>query len=174
MSAAELVFLIFAFLAMAGAVLVLLGESTRHVFRGFALTGGALAGLFVLLSAPVVAALEVLAVAVVLVAVGPAAQLLSAQSSRKPGRLVHAVGGLGLGVLVFVLLGTLARQYVSYGAELDEDPGFGSHGRLASELFGRHVLSLEILALILLTAVIAVVLATRRQTAPSVGDADSL
>jgi NADH:ubiquinone oxidoreductase subunit 6 (subunit J) len=97
-------------------------------------------------------------------AVAPVARGLL--GTRRPiGRSGRILGGLGLGVLVFVLLGTLARQYLSYGADVDADPHFGGFGRLAADLMGPRALALDVAGVILLVAVLAVVLAARVFTA---------
>lgn len=160
MSGAELVFLIFAALTVGGAFVLLRANDPRRMIGGFALVYGALAAIHVLLVAPVVAVVHLLVGGGLVLAVAPVASGLL--GARRPiGRAGLVLGGLSLGVLAFVLLGTLARQYLSYGAELEADPGFGGFTRLAADLMGPRALALDVVGLVLLVAVVAVVLAAR-------------
>lgn len=171
MSGAELVFLVFAAVVLAGAVVVVRVEDARRATWGFLTAFGGLAALHVLLSAPVVAGVHVLVAGAMVGAMAPAVAVLrAAPRSRPPGRWARVIGGLGVAVLAFVLISTMARQYVSYGADLDADQEFGAPGRIAADLFGRHVVTLEVLGLVLVVAVVAVVLGTRGSRAGQEGE----
>ncbi len=169
MSGAELVFLVFALLAVAAAVLVVIASEPRRILAGYAGLAGALAVIFVLLQAPVVAVAHLLVGIAALGSAFPGASRLTTPTG-KVGRTALSLGGLALAVIAFVLFGTLARQYVSYGADLDPDRGFGGFESVGPELFGRHAIAVDVVGLMLLCAVMAVVLARRGPASPNDGE----
>jgi len=160
MSGAELVFVVFAAMAAVGFATTLRSRKGPRRTGGLALFFLALSGLHVLLAAPIVALVQVIAGAgvIALLAAGS-----PADGSNEPPRSRRdaALAGLGVVGLGFVLVGTMARQYVSFGADLDAQPEFGSAPALGAELFGRHALSVDVLGLVLLVAVVAVTSAAR-------------
>lgn len=86
-------------------------------------------------------------------------------ASLKPGRL--GVGGLLLtvtwGVLAFALVGTMARQYVTFGAQLERRPAYGEVVARDGTQGERAGFILHTGALLLLFAPLAVGLARPRK-----------
>jgi NADH:ubiquinone oxidoreductase subunit 6 (subunit J) len=154
----------FAALAVIGGGLAVLSRDARRQRFGFMAAFVGLAALMVMLQAGIVGVI-VLACGALIAGVTGSAGPAQADAQR-PNRLNQVVLAGGLGVIGFVLLSTLSRQYVSYGADLADDPGFGGYARLASEMFGRHALAIEIVALVLVAALVTVGLAFREAQAP--------
>jgi NADH-quinone oxidoreductase subunit J len=67
----------------------------------------------------------------------------------------------GVGFLLWVLFGTLARQYVTTGAELDPGSEFGTAYAMGREIFKDYLFAFEAVSLLLLAAVIGAVVVAR-------------
>jgi NADH:ubiquinone oxidoreductase subunit 6 (subunit J) len=161
MTVAQLAFYPLAGLALIGAAAAVLDRDPGRARAGTGLMGVALVGHCALLEAPVVA----LVAGVVVFALALLARTLPVAPTGDPARPTAAALIVAAG-LAFVLVSTLARQYVSFGIDLDRRPGFGTLAQLGPELFGRRGLALAIVAGAFVCAAIAVGLVRR---APPVG-----
>ena len=159
------IFSIFAALAVASALVVVLHRNPVYSTLSLVLTLISLAVLFVLLGAPFIAALQVLiytgAIVVLFLFVVMLLNVGREEPSGKRGLLQKVLAGAG----ALALLGYVAVAYrAAYAgrdlAPLDED--FVSLHTLATQLFSEYLLTFELVGLLLLVAVIgATVLAGR-------------
>lgn len=160
-----LIFLVFAGLAVGSALVVVLHRNPVYSTMSLVVTLISIAVLFVLLGAPFIAALQVLIYTGAIVVLFLFVVMLLNIGREEIGadrRLVPkavAAGGAGL----FLLLTGGALWRATSGAtpgELTEE--FVALKVLAGELFGRYLLTFELVGLLLLVAVIAAtVLAAR-------------
>jgi len=162
------VFLIFAFLALASAVVVVLHRNPVYSVMSLVVTLISLAVLFVLLGAPFIAALQVLVyTGAILVLFLFVLMLLNVEAeapeagSRRIRRWVAVISATTFSVLLGVFfwsrfasfqLAPLTREQVSVRA-------------LAAELFSTYLLPFEIIGLLLLAAVVAATMLARKPSA---------
>ena len=147
--------------ALGAGVLVV---TTRHVVRAglwLVVTLGAVAGLYLMLTAELVAWVQVLlyvgaVVVLLLFAVmltrAPIGASEDLNRSRWPGLLVGGGAGLGLAAL-------LADAYRWTSVDLPAEPG--TAGRLGAEVFQRWVLPFEVLSVLLLAALVGAIVVSR-------------
>ena len=141
MSLTLLIFWILALAGLAGASLVLLRKDAAQAAGAFAGTCVAAAGLMLLMQAPFVALVQAGVGAGVAWAVALAASSTSApvDGARRP-LWTRMVAGGALGVVAYVFASTLARQYVSFGADLAKRPRpLGGADEVFRLLAGRQV-----------------------------------
>jgi NADH-quinone oxidoreductase subunit J len=162
-----LIFLLFAGLALGSALVVVLHKNPIYSTMSLVVTLISIAVLFVLLGAPFIAALQVLiytgAIVVLFLFVVMLLNIGREEIAAERGLITKAVAAGG--ALLFLLMTAAALWQASSGAALDElTPEFVSLRVLAAELFGRYLLTFELVGLLLLVAVIAAtVLAARAQ-----------
>lgn len=163
------VFALFAVLALASAVVVVIHPNPVYSTMSLVVTLVSLAALFLLLGAPFIAALQVLIyTGAILVLFLFVIMLLNVQDEELPRPTSRSAQrwAAGLGGTIFaglVLLYTWRQLAAETLAPLSEE--FVSLHRLARELFDDYLLPFEIVGLLLLVAVIAAtVLARRPQT----------
>ena len=159
----ELVFLGYAGLSLISALLAItrreLAGARRWLMIALLLAGAALLHL----EAPLVAAAWIAGLAV-----GAPLCLGRGSTSASGGGLRHALWStLALGFVLFVLLGTVARQYVWYGARLPEGVAFGGPTALAEELTRRGEALLIVGPLLAFTVVCVAVATSERRGAGS-------
>lgn len=152
------IFLLFALLALASALVVVLHRNPVYSTLSLVVTLISLAVLFVLLGAPFIAALQILiytgAIVVLFLFVVMLLNIGREEIAQNRGVVQKALAGLA----ALVFLGIVASaMWGLYGATevgpLTEE--FVSLRVLAMELFGEYLLTFELVGLLLLVAVIA-------------------
>jgi NADH-quinone oxidoreductase subunit J len=163
------VFLLFAALAVASAVVVVAHRNPVHSTMALVLTLFSVAVLFVLLGAPFVAALQILIYAgAILVLFLFVIMLLNIQREEAPyrGQPVQRWGAI-LGAAVFCgMLATLLFRSHDGAALAPLTPALVSFQGLAADLFSIDLLPFEIVGLLLLVAVIGASAVAKRPPAP--------
>ena len=153
-----LVFVLFASLATGAALVVVIHRNPVYSTLSLVVTLVSLAVLFVLLGAPFIAALQVLiytgAIVVLFLFVVMLLNIGREEIGRQGGLLQK--GAAVLGSLLFVLL-TGGAFWARLGSRTpgELEPDLVSLEALARGLFGRYLLTFEIVGLLLLVAVIA-------------------
>jgi len=154
--------------ALLGAVVVVVSRRPMRSALGLLLTVLATAGLYLLLRAELLAALQVLiyagAVVVLLVFV---ITFLDQGAISAPGgrRLPVRVLGAAAAVYVFYLMGRELFE-VGLGTRLPVGEGFGTTAALARELFGSFLIPFEAASMLLLAAIVGAVAVARGRTDP--------
>ncbi|MBL4684201.1 MAG: NADH-quinone oxidoreductase subunit J [Nannocystaceae bacterium] len=131
----------------------------------------AVAVCYVLLSASFIAVLQVLVYAgammvlfVFVIMVLDVSETGEA-THRRPTRVrqlgYYGAVVVGVGLLFWVLSGTLARQFLTPGADLRNQPEFGSADAVGRVLFGQYLFAFEAISMLLLAAVIGAVVVAR-------------
>ncbi|GEM_PF-3980996 len=162
MQIGELVFFVFAGLALVSAGVAVFGRDSRRSCFAFALGGLAVAGVEVLLWAPVVAAIQAVVALGVLVALAPAQdRSVKKNTENRPKWVDFGITATSLGLLGFVFISTWARQWVTEGEDVARRPEFGTFEGLSQDLVHGSLLSLELIGALMLCAVIATVALTR-------------
>ena len=161
------VFLLFAALALGSALMVVLLRNPVHSTLSLVLTLIAIAALFVLLGAPFLAALQVLVYtgAIVVLFLFVVMLLNIGREEMASDRGLVQKGAAGLGALVLLGMVGAALWQGTAGHELaplTED--FVSLKVLAAQLFGRYLVTFELVGLLLLVAVIAATVLAARPT----------
>src|SRR5262245_24749097 len=163
----EILFYIFAGLTLVFGLLVVANPFSRNPVTSamfLVLTIGSLAGLFVLLQAFFLAAVQVLVYAgAVMVLFLFVIMLLDLKAEeRRKIKLVGAIAGLvSVGVITAIFLQSLAQA-----APLNTEPApalQGGTARLGQLLFTEYLLPFEIVSVLLLVAMIGVVLLSKRE-----------
>jgi NADH-quinone oxidoreductase subunit J len=131
----------------------------------------AVAGCYVMLHATFLAAIQVLVYAgAIMVLFVFVIMVLDVDESgrvehRRPSRVAKLgyFGSIALagGFLAWVLLGTIARQFVTPGAEVPAGSDFGTAQSLGRALFRDYLFAFEAISLLLLAAVIGAVVVAR-------------
>jgi len=165
------VFVVFALAALVSAVIVVTHRNPVYSTMSLVVTLLSTAVLFVLLGSPFLAALQVLLyTGAILVLFLFVIMLLNVGRERpSSGRTPALTWIAGVGALVF--FGAVGRLlWETHSAEVPPalTPDFVSTGRLAQALFSTYLLPFEIIALLLLVAIVAASWVARR---PS-GDED--
>ncbi len=159
------IFLIFAALAVGSALVVVLHRNPVYSTMSLVVTLVSLAVLFVLLGAPFIAALQVLiytgAIVVLFLFVLMLLNVGREETATERGTPQKVAAGAGAVILLGMVGAALWQQLA--GVEPQAlSPEFVSMRVLAAELFGRYLLTFELVGLLLLVAVIAAtVLAAR-------------
>lgn len=166
----EIVFILLGVVTLAAAVLVVTTRQLVHAALWLVVAFGALAGCYLVLSAELVAWVQVLiyvgAIVVLLLfgimltraPVGPSADL---DSGNRPAALVVAVGLAG--VLVTVIVDGFRTAYVPSARA---SSGAGSAETVGAALFRDWVLPFEALSVLLLAALIGAIVLSRREIGP--------
>jgi NADH:ubiquinone oxidoreductase subunit 6 (subunit J) len=164
-----------AFLALAGvmlgaALLVVLGRNIIRSGLWMILSFAALAGIYALLGATLVAAAQVL-IYIGAISVLVLFAIMLTQSKAGPAKLVFhhqawaaAIASIMLAVILMVVI--LATQWPLAA----EGPIFVTAQTIARLLFGNYVLAFEVVSVLLLAAVIGGVFLAKREDAPDPGE----
>ena len=161
----EIFFYLFAALAVVCALLVVANPFSGNPVTStmfLVLCIGSLAGLFVLLHAFFLAAVQVLvyagAVMVLFLFVIMLLDLKEEQR-RKFSNLALVAGLIGVGALAFVMISTIWQSNIGHGAEPKLE---GATLSLGKTLFTTYLLPFEIVSVLLLVAMVGVVLLSKR------------
>jgi NADH-quinone oxidoreductase subunit J len=163
----DLLFLVLAGVLIGAALLVVLGRDIIRSGLWMILSFAALAGVYVLLGAPLVAAAQVL-VYIGAISVLVLFAIMLTQSKVGPSRLVfhHQAGIAGIAVLVLAAVLVFALTGTAWPEAIAQRQASGTDV-LARLLFDQYVLPFEIVSVLLLAAVIGgVFLAKREDEAP--------
>ena len=158
------VFALFAFLAVASAMVVVTHRNPVYSVMSLVVTLISLAVLFVLLGAPFLAALQVLVyTGAILVLFLFVIMLLNIEPEAPAGG--HKLQKLGAAVAVLVFAGLLATWFVDAQGSVEPvalDAEAVALEPLARRLFSTYLLPFEIVGVLLLAAVIAATVLARR------------
>lgn len=171
MSGAELVFYACAALAVLSSLATITRRNPVVAAVWLVTTFAAVALCYILLSATFLAAIQVLvyAGAMMVLFLFVIMVLDVDETGRAEHRRPSRVARLGYygsiivagGFLAWVLVGTLARQYITTGAELPPGSMFGSAESMGRQLFRDYLFAFEAISLLLLAAVIGAVVVAR-------------
>ncbi len=173
MSGQLLVFYAFAALALGSALATITRRNPVVAAVWLVATFFAVAVCYLLLSATFLAAIQILvyagAIMVLFVFVIMVLDVdeRGREEHRRPSRVAR-IGYYGSiviagGFLAFVLVGTLARQYVQPGPDLSTKGDFGSAESIGRVLFTDYLFAFEAVSLLLLAAVIGAVVVARNR-----------
>lgn len=158
----DILFHIFAFLAVFGALSVVLLQNPVYSALFLAFTMSILGILFFMLQAPFVAAAQIIvyagAVMVLFVMVVMLFNLKAENEKILPANMSTAIK-LGSGLLLLVVLSGSSWLAISQAAPEDKD--FGSTVELSKLLFTNHVFSFEAVSFLLLVAIVGSVALAR-------------
>jgi NADH-quinone oxidoreductase subunit J len=167
----QVLFLFFSLIAVATAVFVVAARNPLHSALSLIGTFFALAGIYVLLGAHLLAAIQVLvyagAVMVLFVFVIMLLNLKDEELGAPKPTIMKALGGLGVAVTTVGLIGKVfwdLRQTAPAGAiqaasELDlaQHADFGTVAAVGRAIYGPYMLPFEVTSLLLLVAIVAAV-----------------
>lgn len=159
-----LVFLIFAFLALASALVVVAHKNPVYSTMALVVTLFSVAVLFVLLGAPFIGVLQVLVYTGAIVVLFLFVIMLlniGREDSQIAGHKPQLIVSI-LGAILFAGLLILALLTMQVGSQQALSPELVSLKGLASVLFNDFLLPFEIIGLLLLVAVIGATVAARR------------
>lgn len=161
----DLIFVALATLMLGGALLVVLGRNIIRSGLWMILSFAALAGLYALLGAPLVAAAQVL-VYIGAISVLILFAIMLTQSKFGPPKLVFHHQAWAAALLAVFLVVILAVTVIATPwPVVDVGPVVASTQAIAHLLFGNYTLAFEVVSVILLAAVIGgVFLAKREET----------
>lgn len=171
MSGSEIVFFMFAAIAVVSAIATVTRKNPVVAAVWLVATFFAVAVIYVQLSASFLAVLQVLVYAGAMMVLFVFVIMVldvdesGAAESRRPSR----VGRFGYyfslllsgGLLVWVLLATLSKQFITPGARIDPTAEFGSANSVGRLLFTDYLFAFESISLLLLAAVIGAVVVAR-------------
>jgi NADH:ubiquinone oxidoreductase subunit 6 (subunit J) len=162
----DLIFVVLAGMMLGSALLVVLGRNIIRSGLWMILSFAALAGIYVLLGAPIVAAAQVL-IYIGAISVLVLFAIMLTQSKAGPGPLVFhhqawaaALAALGLGLLL-----TIVALWTDWPAAGDRGTAAETPA-VAALLFDQYVLAFEVVSVLLLAAVIGGVFLAKREDAP--------
>jgi NADH-quinone oxidoreductase subunit J len=170
-SGSELVFYAFALLAVVSALITITRKNPVVAAVWLVASFFAVAACYVMLSATFLAAIQVLVYAgaimvlfvfVIMVLDVDEAGVVEHKRPSRIGRIgYYGSVTLGVGFLFWVLAGTLARLFVTPGADLSAQPEFGSADAIGRSLFTDYLFAFEAISMLLLAAVIGAVVVAR-------------
>ena len=165
----DLLFLLLAGALLGGALLVVLGRDIIRSGLSMIFAFAALAGVYVLLGAPLIAAAQVL-VYIGAISVLILFAIMLTQTKAGPGRLVFhhqawagALTAVVLGVLLVLMVG--ATDWPLAGPERGTSPT----DTIALLLFQDYLFPLQVVGVLLLAAVVGGVFLAKREDAPDPG-----
>jgi NADH-quinone oxidoreductase subunit J len=171
MSGSELVFFAFSALAVVSAIATVTRKNPVVAAVWLVATFFAVAVIYVQLSATFLAVIQVLVYAgammvlFVFVIMVLDTDETGAAESRRPSRVGRFGYYLALllsgGLVVWVLLATLSKQFITPGARIDPQSDFGSADSVGRLLFTDYLFAFEAISLLLLAAVIGAVVVAR-------------
>jgi NADH-quinone oxidoreductase subunit J len=163
MALPDIPFYVFAALALLCGALVLVSRNPVNCAMFLVLTIASLAGLFVLLHAFFLAAIQILVYAgAVMVLFLFVIMLLNLKEEerRKIKKLISLVGLVSVGAILAIFLRSLRQSDLTTAASLD--PEGGSTVRLGTLLFTQYLLPFEIVSVLLLVAMVGVILLSKK------------
>jgi NADH-quinone oxidoreductase subunit J len=164
MSAPAVLFYVFAALAVVSALgMVLNVRNTVAAALSLVVTMVALAAIYVLLEAHLVAAIQVMVYAGAIVVLFLfVVMLLNLRSDDfAPGRArIQKLAGALLGI---ALLSQIVRSSVSLPAQPPAPPGFGGYRQLGVALYTDYVLLVEVASLLLTAAIVGALILAKRK-----------
>jgi NADH-quinone oxidoreductase subunit J len=173
MSGQELVFYLFAAIAVVSALATVSRRNPVVAAVWLVATFFAVAVCYLLLSATFLAAIQILVYAGAMMVLFVFVIMVldvderGREEHRRPSRVARLgyYGSLVLsgGFLAWVLLGTLARQFLSPGAAMDPSVEFGTANAIGREIFTDYLFAFEAISLLLLAAVIGAVVVARNR-----------
>jgi NADH-quinone oxidoreductase subunit J len=162
----DLLFLLFGAVLLGAALMTVVGRNIIRSGLWMILCFGALAGLYVILGAPLIAGAQVL-IYIGAISVLVLFAIMLTQSKAGPARLVFhhqawagALAAVFLAVLLAVVLS--ATQWPSETGRHEASPA----GDLARLLFSDYVLPFEVVSVLLLAAVIGGIFVAKREDRP--------
>lgn len=171
MSGSELVFYAFSALAVVSAIATVTRKNPVVAAVWLVATFFAVAVAYVLLSATFLAVLQVLVYAGAMMVLFVFVIMVldvdesGAAESRRPSRVgrfgYYFTVALAGGLMVWVLLATLSKQFITPGARIPPDSDFGSANAVGRLLFTDYLFAFEAISLLLLAAVIGAVVVAR-------------
>lgn len=160
MSLTELVFIVFAVIATGSALLSMTSHQLIHSALWLVVTLGAVAGCFVLMTAELVAWVQVLVYVGAVVVLVIFALMLTRQSGTTTAEVTgNRWVAAGLGAVAAVGLG--ATMIAGFRGERIEGRRIGSAESLGDALFTEWVLPFEILSGVLLAALVGAIVISR-------------
>ncbi len=161
-------FFVFAFIAIAGALGVVWARNPLHGALSLIGSFFALAGLYVLLGAHLLAALQVLvyagAVMVLFVFVIMLLNLKDEELGLPKPTIMKVLGGVGMGLVgMLVTVRALRGLAPATGDVIDlaTVPGFGTVEAVGRVIYGPFMLPFEVTSLLLLVAIVAAVVVAK-------------
>jgi NADH-quinone oxidoreductase subunit J len=162
MGASDILFYIFSALALICGVMILASRNPVNSAMFLVLTIGSLAGLFVLLEAFFLAAIQVLVYAgAVMVLFLFVIMLLDLKAEeRRKIKLLGVVGGVvAVGTILAIFFKSLSSASLNATRAPDFKAGTAELGRL---LFSQYLLPFEIVSVLLLVAMVGVILLSKK------------
>jgi NAD(P)H-quinone oxidoreductase subunit 6 len=164
----DLIFVVLAGMMLGSALLVVLGRNIIRSGLFMILSFVALAGIYVLLGAPIVAAAQVL-IYIGAISVLILFAIMLTQSKEGPTRLVfhHQAWAAALAAVVFGVLLTVVALWTRWPQVDPQADGVAAETpAVAALLFSDYVLAFEVVSVLLLAAVIGGVFLAKREDAP--------
>ncbi len=169
----DLIFLLLAGMMLGAALMVVLGKDIIRAGLFLMLSFGALAGIYVLLGAPIVAAAQVL---IYIGAIGVLIlfAIMLTQTKSGSGKLTfhHQAWAGGLAAIVLALMLLFVVLSTDWPNVLDA-PAAASTTAVATLLFTDHVFAFEIVGVLLLAAVIGGIFLAKREDSLDPGQRDA-
>lgn len=171
MSGSEIVFYLFAVIAVFSALATVTRKNPVVAAVWLVASFFAVAVCYILLSATFLAAIQVIVYAgammvlfVFVIMVLDVSETGEA-THKKPariGQIGYYVGvALASGFVLWVLAGTLARQFTTPGADISEMPGFGTANEVGRVLFTDYLFAFEGVSMLLMASVVGAVVVAR-------------
>lgn len=169
----DLIFLLLAGMMLGAALMVVLGRDIIRAGLFLMLSFGALAGIYVLLGAPIVAAAQVL---IYIGAIGVLIlfAIMLTQTKAGPSKLIfhHQAWAGGLAAIVLAVILTVVMLSTDW-PDVSEAPAAASTTDVATLLFTDHVFAFEIVGVLLLAAVIGGIFLAKREDSVDPGEHDA-
>lgn len=169
----DLIFLLLAGMLLGAALMVVLGRDIIRAGLFLMLSFGALAGIYVLLGAPIVAAAQVL---IYIGAIGVLIlfAIMLTQTKAGPSRLVfhHQAWAGGLAAIVLAVLLVVVMLSTDW-PNASGAPAAAATTAVATLLFTDYVFAFEIVGVLLLAAVIGGIFLAKREDSVDPGERDA-
>jgi NADH:ubiquinone oxidoreductase subunit 6 (subunit J) len=165
----DLLFLLLAGLMLGMALLVVIGRNIIRSGLAMILSFAALAGIYVLLGAPLVAAAQVL-IYIGAISVLVLFAIMLTQSKEGPANLVFHHQAWAAGIASIVLAVLLVGVFIGTQWPLAVEQGASATTDVARLLFSEYILAFEVVSVLLLAAVIGGVFIAKREDAPDPGE----
>lgn len=161
---ANLMFFVFALLAIGGAIFAISFNRVIHIVVSLAVTFLSLAGLYVILNAEFVAFVQVLiyagAISILMIFGIMMTKHQSEETELK--RPLHS-WLLGIGTLAFFGILFYAIQNSKFPAPEAFDPGANNTEAIGKALFGAHVIPFELMSVLLTVAFIGAIVLAKKE-----------
>lgn len=163
----QMIFLILAFVTVAAALVVVAGRNIVHAALSLVLAFSGVAGLYILLDAEFLAAVQILLYVGGITILILFAIMLTSRISARGVRILNEqvwVGLVVVGGLLFLILGYVIPQFPSPASLPSPVMTIPSIGRL---LMTTYVLPFEVASILLLAALIGAIILARRENGQS-------